>query len=127
MKPVAKFQDHVVAVDTHLVIPEGGSKPEPIPLPFDGQLVEGLSPDVLAENRAVALVGSVARQAPGHVVAPKSFAKPPSNQATVVVGSPTVLANSCPLARASDAALTCNDPADLPIGTVVAGGTVLSG
>lgn len=127
MKPVAKFQDHVVAVDTHLVVPEGGGKPEPVPLPFDGLLVAALSPDVLAENRAVALVGSIAKQTPGHVVAPKSFAEPPSNQATVVVGSPTVLANSRPLARASDAAVTCNDPADLPIGKVVAGGTVLSG
>ena len=127
MKPVAKFQDHIVAVDTHLVIPEGGGKPEPLPLPFDGLLVEELSPDVLAEHRAVAVVGSVARQAPGHIVAPKSFAKPPSNEARVVVGSATVLANNRPLARAGDTATTCNDPVELPVGTVVASGTVLSG
>lgn len=127
MKPVAKSHDHIVAVDTHLVIPEGGGKPEPVPLPFDGLLVEELSPDVLAEHRAVATVGSVARQAPGHIVSPKSFVNPPSNEGRVVVGSATVLANNMPLARAGDTATTCNDPMDLPVGTIVASGTVLSG
>jgi uncharacterized Zn-binding protein involved in type VI secretion len=35
--------------------------------------------------------------------------------------------NNKPAARNGDTALTCNDPADLPIGTVVAVGTVMIG
>lgn len=126
-QPVAKEGDHVVAVDTHLVIPETGGPPVPTPLPFDGQLDLELSPDVLAQHRPVATVGSVARQVPGHIVAPKSFAKPPTNRGTVVVGSSKVLANNKPVARNGDIAETCNDPMDLPVGQVVASGTVVAG
>ena len=35
--------------------------------------------------------------------------------------------NGKPAARAGDKALTCNDPADLPAGTVIAVGTVMIG
>jgi len=35
--------------------------------------------------------------------------------------------NGKPAARSGDTALTCNDPADLPVGTVVAAGTVRIG
>jgi uncharacterized Zn-binding protein involved in type VI secretion len=38
-----------------------------------------------------------------------------------------VLINGKPAARMGDPAMTCNDPADLPAGTVVAAGTVLVG
>jgi uncharacterized Zn-binding protein involved in type VI secretion len=125
--PVAKEGDVVVAVDTHLVVPEGGGTPVATPLPFQGRLDTSLANDVLAENLPVAVVGSVATQSPGHVVAPKSFAKPPSNRATVVAGSATVLVRGVALARAGDVAETCNDPADLPVGTIQAGSTVLVG
>jgi uncharacterized Zn-binding protein involved in type VI secretion len=127
MKPVAKQGDCIVAVDVHLVIAEGGGKPEPMSLPFNGVLVERLSADVLSENCAVATVGSVAKQSPGHVVSPKTFANPPSNQGLVVVGSATVLVNNQAIARHGDTAETCNDPADAPVGSVVAVGPVLAG
>jgi len=41
--------------------------------------------------------------------------------------SPTVMINHKPAARNGDQAMTCNDPVDLPIGTVVAVGTVSIG
>lgn len=126
-QPVAKRGDRVVGVDTHLVIPESGGAPAPMLVPFDGVLETDVSPDVLAEHRPVALVGSHASNLPPHAVAPKAFAKEPSNRATVVVGSSTVLANHRPVARSGDKAETCNDPVDLPVGTIVAGGTVLAG
>jgi uncharacterized Zn-binding protein involved in type VI secretion len=44
-----------------------------------------------------------------------------------MLGSVTVLINGQGAARAGDTATTCNDPADLPVGTVVAAGTVLIG
>lgn len=125
MQPVAKKDDHVVAVDTHVVVVNG--VPAPTPFPFDGKLDAELSPDVLAEHKAVAVVGSQASNQVQHVAVGGSFQRPPTNKATVVVGSPTVLVNHRPLARNADTARTCNDPEDLPVGTIVAAGTVLSG
>ena len=43
------------------------------------------------------------------------FQKPPANHATIQVGSGTVFINGKPAARNGDPALTCNDPADLPV------------
>lgn len=126
-QPAAKEGDKVIATDSHLVVPEGGGSPVPTPLPFDGALDASLSPDVLVERRAVAVVGSVAHQSPGHAVAPKTFVRPPSNRGTVLVGSSTVLANNKEVARHGDAVETCGDPTDQPVGVVVASGTVLVG
>ena len=43
------------------------------------------------------------------------------------MGSATVLINGKMAARNGDTALTCNDPVDMPVGTVVAAGTVMIG
>jgi uncharacterized Zn-binding protein involved in type VI secretion len=43
------------------------------------------------------------------------------------MGSLSVNINSKAAARAGDIAKTCNDPTDLPVGTVVAQGTVFIG
>ncbi|HEX6861339.1 MAG TPA: PAAR domain-containing protein, partial [Thermoanaerobaculia bacterium] len=51
----------------------------------------------------------------------------PANKGTVKMGSATVKINGKAAARNGDAAETCNDPADLPVGTVVAAGTVMIG
>jgi len=72
MRPAAKKGDHIVAVDTHLC--QGA----PTPVPFDGVLDTELSPDVLAEHRPVAVVGSIASNTPPHVPPPgKTFDVPP--------------------------------------------------
>jgi uncharacterized Zn-binding protein involved in type VI secretion len=80
-------------------------------------------------GKAAATVGSTADNSPPHVPAAPgvSFQKPPANKATIVRGSATVMINGKPAARAGDSATTCNDPADLPAGTVMAVGTVLIG
>lgn len=121
MKPAAKEGDHVVATDTHLC------SGVPTPVPFDGLLDAELSPDVLAEHKHVAVVGSVATNTPPHVAPTGSFDIPPHDTATVVVGSGTVFANHKPLARNGDVAKTCNDPVDRDVGKVVAESTVLVG
>jgi len=126
-KPVAKQADRVTATDTHLVIPEGGGSPVPTPLPFDGALDDALASTVLSQHRPVAVVGTIAHQSPGHIVTPKTFQREPSNKATVVVGSSTVLAENKALVRNGDAAETCNDPVDQAVGKVIASGTVLAG
>jgi uncharacterized Zn-binding protein involved in type VI secretion len=80
-------------------------------------------------GKPAAVVGSTADNSPPHIpTAPgASFQKPPSNKATIQLGSQTVRINVKAAARSGDKALTCNDPSDLPSGTVVAVSTVLMG
>jgi uncharacterized Zn-binding protein involved in type VI secretion len=82
---------------------------------------------VVIEGKPAAVKGSTASNAPAHVPAGGPFQKPPSNKGTVSAGSGLVLVNGKPAARCGDTALTCNDPGDLPNGTIVAAGTVLVG
>ncbi|MGH9896974.1 MAG: PAAR domain-containing protein, partial [bacterium] len=56
-----------------------------------------------------------------------SFQKPPSNKATIRLGSLKVKINGKAAARNGDTAATCNDPADMPVGKVIAVGTVMIG
>lgn len=131
-QPAAKQGDQIVAVDTHIVMvpaPPGPPVPTPLPHPFSGLLNGGLSSDVKIMGRPAATVGSTADNAPPHVPTPPgtTFQKPPSNKATVQLGSQTVKINGKMAARAGDAAMTCNDPADLPAGKIVGVGTVFIG
>lgn len=128
-QPAAKQGDQVIATDTHIVmIPSpGGPVPTPLPHPFSGQLDGSLSGDVNVEGKAAAVQSSTATNTPAHVPQGGPFQKPPSNKGTVQIGSGTVLVNGKPAARNGDKAMTCNDPADLPVGTVVAASTVLIG
>ena len=126
-QPVAKQGDRVTATDIHLIQPPGPSSPVPVPHPFNGILDAGLSADVLVDGRAVAIVGSTATNTPPHIPQGGTFVIPPKNQARIIKGSLTVLVNGKPVARMGDTALTCNDPLDAPVGTVVATSTVLVG
>jgi uncharacterized Zn-binding protein involved in type VI secretion len=128
-QPAAKQGDQVVATDTHIVmIPApSGSVPTPLPHPFAGQIDGGLSSDVNIEGKPAAVQGSTATNTPAHVPQGGPFQTPPSNRATIQMGSATVMINGKPAARNGDTATTCNDPADLPAGAVVAAGKVLIG
>ena len=126
-KPAAKQGDKIVANDTHLIQPPGSEAPVPLPHPFNGTFDNGLSPDVKIMGRAAAVVGSSATNIPRHLPQGGTFVKPPTNQGRVVKGSASVFINDKPAARNGDKAITCNDPEDLPVGSVVAGGTVLIG
>lgn len=129
--PIAREQDQVVAVDTHIVmVPAGPSLvPTPLPHPYTGVIDGNVSSTVKANGRPVATVDSKATNQPSHIATPPgtTFQKPPSNKATIKIGSQTVKVGGKAVARAGDTAETCNDPADLPAGTVVAAGTVLIG
>lgn len=127
--PAAKQGDTVVATDIHIImIPSpGGPVPTPLPHPFNGIISGNLSPNVKIMGMAAAIVGSTATNTPPHIPQGGPFQKPPSNQATIQMGSPTVMINGKMAARNGDVALTCNDPVDLPIGTVTATGTVFIG
>lgn len=130
-QPAAKQGDQIVATDTHIVmVPSGPSlSPTPLPHPFTGIINDGLSSDVKIMGMPAAVVGSTADNLPPHIPTPPgiSFQKPPTNKATIQMGSPTVKINGKMAARNGDMAMTCNDPADIPAGKVVAVGTVMIG
>ena len=127
-QPAAKQGDTVTAVDIHIImIPSpGGPVPTPLPHPFNGVIAGSLSSNVNVMGRPAAVVGSTADNAP-HLPQGGPFQKPPTNRGQIIVGSMRVLINGKPAARNGDTALTCNDPADLPVGKVIAAGTVLVG
>ncbi|PWT85391.1 MAG: hypothetical protein C5B56_14150 [Proteobacteria bacterium] len=127
-QPAAKQGDQITATCTHIIlVPAVIPVPTPTPHPFLGILQSSLSSNVRVMGRAAATVGSVADNTPPHIPIGGSFSKPPTNKATVIAGSATVMINGKPAARNGDTALTCNDPVDLPVGTVVAAGTVSMG
>jgi len=130
-QPAAKHGDQVTAIDTHIVmVPSGPSMvPTPLPHPFTGVINGGLSTDVNILGMPAATVGSTADNTPPHLPTPPgvTFQAPPSNKATIKSGSATVNINGKKAARSGDVADTCNDPSDLPAGTVVAVGTVFIG
>ena len=123
--------DQVVAVDTHIVmVPSpGGPVPTPLPHPFSGIINGNLSANVQIMGQPAATVGSTADNTPPHIPTPPGtvFQVPPTNKAIIMVGSPTVLINDKPAARNGDTAMTCNDPAPLPVGKIIAVSTVLIG
>lgn len=131
-QPAAKQGDRIVATDTHIVLvpaAAGAPVPTPLPHPFSGILDASLSGNVRIMGQPAATVGSQADNTPPHIPTPPgtSFQTPPSNKGTVQVGSATVRINGQSAARNGDTALTCNDPVDAPVGTVVATGTVFIG
>ena len=130
-QPAAKQGDQVVAVDTHIVmVPSpGGPVPTPLPHPFSGVLDGALSTSVKIGGAAAATADSTATNQPSHIPTPPgtSFQKPPSNKGTVVAGSATVKIQGKMAARAADSVKTCNDPADVPAGQIIAAGTVMIG
>lgn len=128
-QPAAKQGDRITAMDTHIIlIPSpGGPVPTPIPHPFNGLINGNLSSNVKIMGMPAATQGSTADNMPPHIPQGGTFQKPPGNKGQIITGSATVMINGKPAARNSDTALTCNDPVDLPAGTVIAIGTVSIG
>jgi uncharacterized Zn-binding protein involved in type VI secretion len=129
-QPAAKQGDQVMGSDIHIIMipaPPGPPVPTPLPHPFVGILQQGLSTDVNIQGMPAATVNSIAMNMPPHIPQGGPFQKPPMNQGKIIMGSTTVFINKKPAARAGDTAMTCNDPADLPVGTVLAFSNVLIG
>jgi len=128
-QPAAKQGDRIIATDTHIILVPVGSSlvPTPIPHPFTGMIDGSLSSDVKIMGKPAATVDSTATNTPAHVPQGGQFQKPPTNKGKVQMGSTTVKINGKMAARNGDVAMTCNDPSDLPVGKVVAVGTVMIG
>lgn len=125
--PAAKKGDTITATDMHMIQPPGTASPILTPHPYNGQIDGGLCQSVLIMGAPAATVDSTATNNPGHQPIGGSFVSPPSNAAKIISGSTSVFIGGKAAARAGDPANTCNYPDDLPIGTVVAGGSVLIG
>lgn len=129
-QPAAKQGDKVTAMDTHLIQAVGGPPPPPTLVPnhpFNGIIDGALSSNVNIQGMAAAMVGSTATNTPPHVPIGGTFVNPPKNKGTIKTGSASVFINNQAAARSGDTAITCNDPTDAPVGTVVAVGTVTIG
>ncbi len=127
-QPAAKQGDQITAIDNHIVITQE-SLSQLLPHPFDGIINNNLSSNVYIMKQPAATVGSTADNTPPHIPTPPgtSFQAPPANHGTIQLGSLTVRINGKSAARNGDVAETCNDPVDLPLGQVIAVGTVLMG
>lgn len=125
----AKQGDRILANDTHIVLVGASSIPTPLPHAFTGVIRGALSSNVNIMGKPAATVGSTADNTPAHIATPPghSFQKPPANLGKIVLGSGTVNINGKAAARNGDVAETCNDPEELPVGKVVAVGTVFIG
>ena len=128
-QPAAKEGDRIVGVDTHIImIPSpGGPVPTPLPHPFMGMLDGDLSGDVKIAGMAAATEGSTATNTPSHIPQGGPFQSPPKNKGKILKGSSSVFINGKAAARMGDTAETCNDPANQPVGTVIATGVVFIG
>ena len=126
-QPAAKQGDQIMAMDIHLIQPPGPTSPVTVPHPFTGIIDGALSADVNIGGLPAATLNSTATNTPPHIPIGGTFVKPPSNKATIIQGSTSVFINNKPAARSGDKAMTCNDPVDLPVGTVIAVGTVMFG
>ena len=129
-QPAAKEGDQIVATDTHIILipaAAGATVPTPLPHPFTGMIDGELSSDVKIMKKPAAIVDSTATNTPSHIPQGGPFQSPPSNKGTIKMGSATVKINGKDAARNGDMAETCNDPADMPVGQVIAVGTVFIG
>ncbi len=122
--PAAKQGDQITASDMHMIQPPGSAPPVLTPHPFMGVIDGGLSSNVNIMGMPAATKDSTATNTPAHLPIGGTFVNPPANKATIMMGSALVNINGKPAARNGDTANTCNDPSDLPAGTVVAVGTV---
>jgi uncharacterized Zn-binding protein involved in type VI secretion len=123
--PAAKKGDEITATDVHLIQPPAPAPPTTIQHPFKGTINGNLSANVNIMGKPAAMMNSTATNT--HKPIGGTFVEPPSNRGSIIAGSPTVFINGKPAARSGDTAITCNYPVDLPVGKVVAKGTVFIG
>jgi uncharacterized Zn-binding protein involved in type VI secretion len=124
--------DKITATDIHIILipaPPGPPIPTPLPHPFVGTIDTGCVTTVMIAGQPAAVVGAGATNTPPHIPQGGPFSVPPTNRATIMSGSPTVMIGGKPAARMGDTAITCDDVAPAAPKGIVAGtaATVLIG
>ena len=131
--PLAKQGDTVTAMDMHIVLvpapPSPSPVPTPLPHPFNGIINGNVSTSVFVGGLPAATVGSIAVNTPPHIPMPPgvSFVVPPTNQATIMIGSTSVFIQGKMAARNGDTAQSCADPVPNMAATIIAVSTVMVG
>ena len=112
-RQIAKQDDKVIGVDTHILMAPSpsGAVPTPFSHPFVGALKEDLAASVKIWNNKVATKGSVAKHLAGHVpMGPGPFQKTPDNKGKVTGGTEkSVKANGKEVAVIGSSVTPCND------------------
>jgi len=104
-QPAAKSGDQIKASHKHYVQTSQG--PVELPFSFSAEIDGRLSPDVMIEGRAAAVVGSTAANGSHKPDPGGTFQPTPTNTGDIQKGSTTVMINGQPAARHGDAALAC--------------------
>lgn len=120
MPPAATMNDMITATDTHIIMvptPAGEVPTPPIPHPYAGTISTAVSANVMICGQPAATLGSGSTFT--HIPQGPRFMVPPTGIGTIIKGSATVMINKKPAARMGDTCMTCNDPAPLPVGSVV--------
>jgi uncharacterized Zn-binding protein involved in type VI secretion len=122
-KLAAKQGDRITGDDKHTVMLPNGATPQQ-PFPFNGIINGKISFNVYINGQPAATVDSTAINSPPHIPTSGAFVNPPSNQATIKMGSGTVKINGNAAARHGDLAETCSELPVPPGQVVVTTGTV---
>jgi uncharacterized Zn-binding protein involved in type VI secretion len=106
--------DQVQAVCSIHMIPNpatGAPQPSP-PMPFAAPLTTGLAQKVTIGGKAAAVMGSGGVNTPPHIGLHPSdpFMAPPTQQAQIMTGSPTVFIGGQPAATTESQATCCGIP-----------------
>jgi len=129
-KQIAKQDDKVIGVDTHILMEPSpsGAVPTPFSHPFVGALKEDLAASVKIWNNKVATKNSVAKHLAGHVpTGPGPFQKTPDNKGKVTGGTEkSVKANGKEVAVIGSSVTTCNDIGMRDNSKVIAAGMAIN-
>ena len=117
MSIAAKHLDPLVGIDTHitLVPTPAGPVPTPLPQPYVGMIfdvmdyVPVLGTKVFINGLPRAQAGTAGQAMPPHLPLAGPFAKPPTNESEVFMGSSTVLVEGEPQSYFGLPALSCQD------------------
>ena len=115
--PAAKHMDPIIGVDTHIVlIPSpAGPVPTPLPHPYVGMLFDPadylpvIGATVWVNGMPRAVAGTSGMATPPHIPMGGPFAKPPTSESEMFMGSATVNAEGDPMSFAALPVLSCQD------------------
>lgn len=110
----AKHFDPILGIDIHLIVTPAGVT-VPIPHPYVGLVLDPMDwvPFIGATVKVNGLprgqAGTAGKAIPPHIPIGGVFAKPPTNESEIFMGSSTVLADGEPLSRLGLPVLSCQD------------------
>src|SRR5262245_24897643 len=110
----AKHFDPILGIDIHLIITPAGVT-VPIPHPYLGFVIDPmdyvpiLGATVKVHGLPRGQAGTCGKAIPPHIPIGGVFAKPPTNESEIFMGSSTVLADGEPLSHSGLQVLSCQD------------------